>query len=152
MSSSSRKVYALSSALLVFEKESGKRKADRVVSEKVVDPASGILCRLTTFSSQLSDFFDLKSKKSGWQDLNLRPLDPQSSALAKLRHIPFFYVVLTLLLIAIVQTPDQFGINDSFAGICSVLSAVGDRPIKQIVTLAIAVLQKLVHERPAAFT
>ena len=29
-----------------------------------------------------------KLKKSGRQDLNLRPLDPQSSALAKLRHAP----------------------------------------------------------------
>ena len=27
---------------------------------------------------------------SGRQDLNLRPLDPQSSALAKLRHAPQF--------------------------------------------------------------
>ncbi len=30
-----------------------------------------------------------QGKKSGRQDLNLRPLDPQSSALAKLRHAPF---------------------------------------------------------------
>ena len=29
-----------------------------------------------------------QGKKSGRQDLNLRPLDPQSSALAKLRHAP----------------------------------------------------------------
>ena len=26
--------------------------------------------------------------KSGWQDSNLRPLDPKSSALAKLSHTP----------------------------------------------------------------
>jgi hypothetical protein len=29
-----------------------------------------------------------KGHQSGRQDLNLRPLDPQSSALAKLRHAP----------------------------------------------------------------
>jgi hypothetical protein len=29
-----------------------------------------------------------KNRESGRQDLNLRPLDPQSSALAKLRHAP----------------------------------------------------------------
>jgi hypothetical protein len=28
-------------------------------------------------------------KWSGWRDLNSRPLDPQSSALTKLRHSPF---------------------------------------------------------------
>ena len=37
--------------------------------------------------------------KSGWQDSNLRPLDPKSSALAKLSHTPLcvflfsFYVL-----------------------------------------------------------
>ena len=33
-------------------------------------------------------FFCLMAKKSGRQDLNLRPLDPQSSALARLRYAP----------------------------------------------------------------
>gem|GEM_PF-5823691 len=40
---------------------------------------------LSTFSCSI---FRALPEKSGRQDLNLRPLDPQSSALAKLRHAP----------------------------------------------------------------
>lgn len=32
------------------------------------------------------NFFHGINKKSGWQDLNLRPLAPHASALAKLRY------------------------------------------------------------------
>jgi hypothetical protein len=35
-------------------------------------------------------------QKSGRQDLNLRPLDPQSSALAKLRHAPINHYIITM--------------------------------------------------------
>ena len=38
------------------------------------------------FFIQLSDC--IKQSQSGWQDSNLRPLDPKSSALAKLSHTP----------------------------------------------------------------
>jgi hypothetical protein len=37
-----------------------------------------------------------KSEKSGWGDLNPRPLDPQSSALTKLRHSPWQVDILLL--------------------------------------------------------
>ena len=42
------------------------------------------------FARFRKSFLLLALKKSGRQDLNLRPLDPQSSALARLRHVPCF--------------------------------------------------------------
>ena len=41
----------------------------------------------------LCSFTKLRNK-SGWQDSNLRPLDPKSSTLAKLSHTPKFLSVL----------------------------------------------------------
>lgn len=43
---------------------------------------------MTPNSPQLFDY-----KWSGREDLNLRPLDPQSSALTRLRYVPKFFVL-----------------------------------------------------------
>ena len=45
-----------------------------------------------------SSTIELHPLKSGWQDSNLRPLDPKSSALAKLSHTPDCYFVFLLFL------------------------------------------------------
>src|SRR5271165_948052 len=43
---------------------------------------------LTTFSALLLFFFGRRPKKSGREDLNLRPHDPEPCALAKLSYAP----------------------------------------------------------------
>ncbi len=43
---------------------------------------------LTTFSALLLYFFGRWPKKSGREDLNLRPHDPEPCALAKLSYAP----------------------------------------------------------------
>ena len=63
---------------------------------QVIIPEKGPYCKaeieMTRWQNAITRYLRA-SRHSGRQDLNLRPLDPQSSALAKLRHAPQYGIL-----------------------------------------------------------
>lgn len=61
-------------------------------------------------STRAAAYEDVETVKSGWGDSNSRPLDPQSSALTKLRHSPYVCVRIST------EEPRSSGATDSILG------------------------------------